>query len=262
LDKLVASLLALRDKGTWPDTYEDAEALGALIEYGALQPEPPNFSATARIGEQTLQSASFSGYKVTSSQHKVPMVALPRNKSEIVLSKSGDGRLHYLVAYSYRLAGNQPGVLNGLRITRFIRPANKGDVLAKMGLNAPNDPLTLAPAQVFDIGLEIIADHPVDHVVITDELPAGLEAVDTSFKTTAPYFAAIGDSWEIDYQTIHKDRIVAYATRLEAGVYSMHYLVRSVTPGTYLWPPGQVHLQYAPEEFGRTSTSTLIISDK
>jgi len=262
LDKLVSSLLALRDKGTWPNTYDDAEALGALIEYAALQPEPPNFSATARIGERTLQSASFRGYEVTSSQRKVPMAALPRNKSDIVLSKSGSGRLHYLVAYRYRLAGNQPGVLNGLRITRFVRPANKDEVLGKMGLNAPFDPLTLASAQIFDIGLEIIADHPVDHVVITDELPAGLEAVDASFKASTPYFAAMGDSWEIDYQTIYKDRVVAYGTRLEAGVYSMHYLVRSVTPGTYLWPCGEVHLQYAPEEFGRTSTSTLIISDK
>jgi len=69
------------------------------------------------------------------------------------------------------------------------------------------------------------------------------------------------DSWEIDYQTIYKDRVVAYGRRLEAGVYSMHYLVRSVTPGTYLWPGADVHLQYAPEEFGRTSTSSLIIRE-
>jgi len=262
LDRLVSSLVTLRNKCGCVNSYETAEELGALVEYAALQPEPPNFTATARLADKTLQSVSFNGYKVTSSQHKVPIAELPRNQTNLVLSKSGSGHLHYLVAYSYRLSGNQPGVLNGLRITRFVRPANTDEVLAKMGLNAPNDPLTLAPAQVFDIGLEIIADHPVDHVVITDELPAGLEAVDTSFKTTAPYFAAMGDSWEIDYQTIYKDRVVAYGTRLEAGVYTMHYLVRSVTPGTYQWPAGEVHLQYAPEEHGRTSTSTLVISDK
>ncbi|HEV2878415.1 MAG TPA: Ig-like domain-containing protein [Candidatus Eremiobacteraceae bacterium] len=261
LDKLVSSLLALRHNGVWRNTYEDAEALTALLDYGALQPQPPNFSATAKIGASALQSVTFSGYKVTTSQRSVPMAALPRNKNDLVLSKSGQGQLHYLVAYSYRLAGNRPGILNGLRITRFVREATKDDVLGKMGLNAPNDPLTLGPGQIFDIDLEVITDHPVDHVVITDELPAGLEAVDTSFKTSTPYFAT-SDSWEIDYQTIYKDRVVAYATRLEAGIYSMHYLVRSVTPGTYLWPGGEVHLQYAPEEFGRTSSSTLIVSDK
>ncbi|MDQ6766294.1 MAG: alpha-2-macroglobulin family protein, partial [Candidatus Eremiobacteraeota bacterium] len=262
LDRLVASLLALRRNGSWQNTYENAEALTALIDYGALQPRPPHFSATATLGERTLQSVVFSGYTATSSQRGVPMAALPRGKNDLTLSKSGQGQLHYLVALRYRLAGNQPGILNGLRVTRSIRPANKDEVLAKMGLNAPNDPLTLGPGQIFDIGLEIIADHPVDHVVITDELPAGLEAVDTTFKTSTPYFAAMGDSWEIDYQTIYKDRVVAYGTRLEAGVYTMHYLARSVTPGTYLWPGAQARLQYAAEEFGRSSTSTLIISEK
>jgi uncharacterized protein YfaS (alpha-2-macroglobulin family) len=259
LDRLAASLLALRRNGTWDNTYDDAEALTALIDYGALQPEPPNFSGTAKLGTSTLQSVTFSGYKKTSSQRNVSMASLPRNRNDLVLSKLGKGQLHYLVAYSYRLAGNQPGILNGLRITRFIRPANKDEVLAKMGLNAPNDPLNLEAGQIFDVGLEIITDHPVDHIAITDELPAGLEAVDTTFKTSTPYFEAMGDSWEIDYQTIYKDRVVAYGSRLEAGVYTMHYLARSVTPGMYLWPPAEADLQYASEEFGRTSTSTLIV---
>jgi len=262
LDKLVASLLALRRDGDWQDSYDTAEALGALIAYSQLQPTPPDFTATAILGDKTLSTTKFQGYAKTSTDVRVAMAALPRNRSTLVLQKSGQGDLHYLAAYSYRLTGNQPGALNGVRVTRLLRVANDPAVIAKMGLNAPNDPLTLAPAQMYDIALEIISDHPIDHVVINDELPAGLEPVDTSFRTATPYFQAADSSWEIGYQTIHKDRISAYATRLEAGVYVMHYLVRSVTPGTFLWPPAEVHLQYAPEEFGRCSTSTLIVSDK
>jgi uncharacterized protein YfaS (alpha-2-macroglobulin family) len=101
----------------------------------------------------------------------------------------------------------------------------------------------------------------VDHLVITDPLPAGLEAVDATFQTSTQYYQARRDSWQIDYQTIYKDRVVAYADHLAAGVYSFHYLVRSVTPGTYAWPGAEVHLQYAPEEFGRTASSTLIVSE-
>lgn len=262
LDGLMNSLLALRRNGAWSDPYENAQALTAIVAYSKLQPAPPNFSATATLAGKTLQSATFAGYQVTNSKRTVAMAALPRNKSDLVLAKSGQGQLHYLVALRYRLSGNRPGQLSGLRITRELRPANEDKVLATMGLAALADPVALSPGKVFDIGLEIITDHPVDHVVITDELPAGLEAVDTTFKTSTPYFEAKGDSWEINYQTIYKDRVVAYGTRLEAGVYSMHYLVRSVTPGTYLWPGADVHLQYAPEEFGRTSTSSLVISEK
>ncbi|MBE9104245.1 hypothetical protein IQ229_04605 [Nostoc cf. edaphicum LEGE 07299] len=57
------------------------------------------------------------------------------------------------------------------------------------------------------------------------------------------------------------DRIIAYADHLEPGVYSLHYLVRSVTPGTFSWSGAEVHLQYAPEEFGRTAESILIPED-
>jgi hypothetical protein len=40
---------------------------------------------------------------------------------------------------------------------------------------------------------------------------------------------------------------------------SKQHLVRSVTPGTFLYPGAQVHLQYEPEEFGRTADSTLVL---
>jgi uncharacterized protein YfaS (alpha-2-macroglobulin family) len=52
---------------------------------------------------------------------------------------------------------------------------------------------------------------------------------------------------------------VAYADRLEPGVYSFHYLVRSVTPGTYAWPGAQGYLQFAPEEFGRSASGLVKI---
>ncbi|MGD1950216.1 MAG: hypothetical protein ACFB14_11290 [Leptolyngbyaceae cyanobacterium] len=55
--------------------------------------------------------------------------------------------------------------------------------------------------------------------------------------------------------------MLAYADYLDTGVYTMHYLVRSVTPGTFLWPGSAVQLEYAPEEFGRAATATLDIQE-
>jgi uncharacterized protein YfaS (alpha-2-macroglobulin family) len=261
IDKLAASLLALRRNRSWGDTYDTAEALSALAAYAALQPQPPNFSATATLGGNVLQSVKFSGYTVTSARRSVPLSELPQGSHPLVLTKMGQGRLHYFVQYTYRLQGPQPGQIAGLRLTRYVREAGKDLVLAKMGLNAPNDPLNVEAGGIFDVALELITDHPIDHVVISDELPTGFEAVDTSFKTSTNYFQALGDNWTLDYQQIYRDRIVAYVSRLDAGVYTFHYLVRSVTPGTFGWPAAQAQLQYAPEQFGRTSTSTLVISE-
>ncbi|MEH2314738.1 MAG: alpha-2-macroglobulin [Nostoc sp.] len=261
IDKLFQSLLALRRNGTWQTNYNNAQALTALVEYSQLQPTPPNFVATVQLAGKKLGENRFDGYKNPSLQMNMPMNQLPHGRNDLILQKSGNGTLHYLVAYNYRLQGNQPGRFNGLRITREISQVNKEKVLQKTGLYAFDKPLTLASGQVFDIGLEIIVDHPVDHVVIKDPLPSGFEAVDASFQTTTAALQAKADSWELGFKNVYRDHIIAYTDHLEPGVYSLHYLVRSVTPGTFSWPGAEVHLQYAPEEFGRTAESTLILED-
>jgi uncharacterized protein YfaS (alpha-2-macroglobulin family) len=261
LTRLVDGLLALRRDGTWQTSYDNAQALSALVSYAQLLPEPPNFEATVQLNGDPMARQRFQGYQQPSLEVSVPMAELPKGESNLVLDKTGEGMLHYLTAYRYRQQGNPPGRLQGLRVTRSIRPANESDILQQMGLTPMNDPVKLGIGQVFDIGLEIITDHAVNHVIITDPLPAGLEAVDTSFQTSTPYFQPQQDSWEIGYQTLERDRILAYGDRLDPGVYTLHYLVRSVTPGTFLWPGSEVQLEYAPEEFGRATAVTLEIQD-
>ena len=265
LDRLLQSLLNLRRDGTWRTTYDNAEALTALVTYSNTQPAPPNFVATAKLSGKQLDAARFQGYENPNLSVNVAMDGLPKGESDLVLEKSGDGKLHYLVEYSYRLPGNQPGRYNGLRVAREIRPANTvgtlpaTSVLQRMDLSEAPSTLDVSAGQVFDIGVEIITDRPVDHVVISDPLPAGLEAVDTSFQTATSAVEAKADSWQIGYQQIYRDRVEAYADRLNPGVYTLHYLVRSVTPGTFIWPGAEARLQYAPEEFGRSATSTLVV---
>jgi alpha-2-macroglobulin len=258
--KLTQGLLDQRRNGTWQGTYDNAQALTALVEASKLQPTPPNFSATATLGGKNLANAQFQGYQTPHKTVTVALADLPRGKNNLTLKKTGDGILHYLVAYRYQLQGNQPGRLNGLRITRSLRPANQEQPITTIGLYAI-DSLKVPVGQVYDVGLEIITDHPVDRVVITDPLPAGFEAVDNSFQTSTPYFKAKGDNWQVNYQTIYKDRIVAFGDRLNPGVYTLHYLVRSVTPGTFIYPGAEAHLQYAPEEFGRSAATSLIVED-
>ncbi|MEH2084103.1 MAG: hypothetical protein V7K89_30285 [Nostoc sp.] len=61
------------------------------------------------------------------------------------------------------------------------------------------------------------------------------------------------------YSQQKSDRIIAYPYHLESEVYSLHYLVCSMTPGAFYWFDAQVHLQYVLEEFGRTAGLTLLL---
>ncbi|MBV8374100.1 MAG: hypothetical protein JO302_01210, partial [Candidatus Eremiobacteraeota bacterium] len=120
--------------------------------------------------------------------------------------------------------------------------------------------LAVPAGRVFDVGVRVIVDHPVDRLLIEDPLPAGFEAVDTTFRTSSQAVLPQTDSWQIDTQQIYRDRVIAYAEHLGPGIYEMHYLVRSVTPGEYQWPGARAYLRAAPEQSGRSAPSELRVT--
>ena len=212
----------------------------------------------ARVGRIDVSAAfrSFASQPVTQT---IPMARLPHGRSDVVLAKVGTGTLHYVVAFRYGVRGEHAGRYAGIRFERIVRAPNEPTELAHFGLAAPSGPLALDAGRVYEIEDVITTDHPLADAIVTDPLPAGFEAIDASFLTSNVATVAASDNWEIDYQAIYRDRVLAFAHHLEAGVYAVHYLVRSVTPGTFVWPAGDVHVRDAPEDFGRTAAGTLTI---
>lgn len=266
VDRLLRSLLALRHNGRWGCSCDDAEALNALALYVKHQPAPPNFTASLQLPTRPVRTIeqTFHGYAVTSRTVSTALDGLVTGPSTVALSKRGNGTLHYVVALRYRVPDASPGVYAGLRIDRILRAASEPAPVATFGLALPAAPATVVAGRVFDVEDRIISDHPVEDVVITDPLPAGFEAIDQSFRTSAPVgpSADLGDDWTLNYQSIYRDRVLSFAQHLDPGSYAIHYLVRSVTPGTFAWPAATVALQYAPEEFGRTAASQVVITAK
>jgi len=118
-------------------------------------------------------------------------------------------------------------------------------------------------------------------VAVTDPLPAGFEAVESWFATTAQTIAsqqdkqstaegsASGsdeDSWNrwwrfggFDHVERHDDRVQLYATRLSEGLHEFSYIVRATTAGTFRTAPARAEEMYEPEVFGRTATAVIEI---
>ena len=257
VDRLTRSLLALRRNGSWGCACQNAAALDALVDVAAAAGPPANLNATATIGPATIATVAFSGHRAAEQTVNVPAVRLAPGTTPVTLALTSAGPLHYALTYRYRLAGPQRGQLNGLRVTRIVHPAGAANAIATMGLALLAQPVALHAAQVFDVELQVITDHPIDRVQITDPLPAGMEAVDTSFKTSNA--VAPAQSWQIDDQQIYHDRIEAYADHLGPGIYVLHYIARTVTPGTFAWPGAEARLIDQPEEFGRTASATLTV---
>ena len=258
LDGAVRALVAQQCRCGWPTTQDTASALVALSAYAATEHLTPG-TATASVGGRTIGTATF-GSTASSQTLNVPASSLRGNALVIA------GRVHYMVLYTYPVPPNAPGELAAFRVVRMLSdPSAAGANSAALPL-ATMDLTTLAPVsvaagRVFDVGVRAIVDHPVDRLVIDDPLPAGFEAVDTGFRTTLQALVPQSNSWQIDTSQIYRDRVVAYASHLEPGVYELHYLVRSVTPGTFAWPGAHAYLQDAPEQFGRSAGSTLTVKE-
>ena len=262
VDRLLESLLQLRHDGVWGCNCDDAEAMNGLVLYAAQNAQPPDFTATAQVPATTPKtfSQAFHGYTLTTVTDTIPIDALARGNGHVVLTKTGTGTLHYAVALRYRVPDEAPGAYQSLRIDRIVRAPGDPSVVATFGLAAPGAATTLGASRVFDIEDRIVTDHPVEDILITDPLPAGFEAVDQSFRTSAPVAGETDDNFTLDYQSIYKNKVISFAAHLDPGSYAIHYLVRSVTPGTFAWPGATVQLQYEPEEFGRTAATKLIVT--
>ena len=111
-------------------------------------------------------------------------------------------------------------------------------------------------------------------VAVTDPLPAGFEAVESWFATTARDLAEATDQqandagdasdwrawWRFsgfDRVERHDDRVQLFATRLGEGEHTFSYVVRATTAGTFRTAPARVEEMYTPEIFGRTGTSLI-----
>ena len=254
MDGAVRALVAQQCKCGWPTTADTAAALTALSAYAATERLTPS-TATAMVGDRTIVSVKFGR---TASSQTITVDASSVNGKAVAI----EGNAHYTLLYTYPVAPNAPGQLAAFRVIRTVNEPGAGSTatgalaLATMDLSAAA-PVEVTAGRVFDIGIRTIVDHPVDRIVIEDPLPAGFEAVDTSFRTTLQAIVPQSDSWQIDATQIYRDRVVAYAQHLDPGVYDVHYLVRSVTPGTFRWPGAQAYLQDAPQQFGRSASSTL-----
>ena len=101
-------------------------------------------------------------------------------------------------------------------------------------------------------------------VALTDYVPAG-------FEIDNPRLVSSGDTGTLDWiehpgDPVHTefrdDRFTAAFGRRkgDAAVYSVAYIVRAVTPGSYVLPQAVIEDMYRPDRFGRTDTGVVEVA--
>jgi len=271
VQRLVRWLLAARKDGRWSNTQENAMALESLVKYyKVFETETPNMTATVAIGGTTTGTATFRGRSTTAQSVKLAMPDLVRQvaagaERDLTISRTGTGHIYYSARLQYSLVDPPPAVMQGIQVERKYE---------KFSEDAPVSPAstTFAAGDLIRVTLSIVIPKERRYVAVTDVLPAGVEAVDSWFRTTASDLAKDAStqpedkSWEARYRRggfdhIEKydDRVQLFATRLSEGRHEFSYLVRATTAGTFRVTGTRAEEMYAPEVNGRAEPIVFTI---
>jgi uncharacterized protein YfaS (alpha-2-macroglobulin family) len=271
--QIVRWMMAARRKGRWGNTQENAYAMEALVRYyRTYEATVPDFRAVVTLGARELARGEFRGRSAEAAVTRIPMADVlasgaAGSSAPLVFTREGPGTLYYAARLRYAADTlYQTGLDAGFNIERRYEP------YVEDGTRPPST--TYAAGDLVRVTLTFRLTKERRFVAVTDPLPAGFEAVESWFATTARDLAeeqdsqandaGDGESWlgwwrhgGFDRVERHDDRVRLFATRLSEGLHTFSYIVRATTAGTFRTAPAHVEEMYEPEVFGRTATTVI-----
>ena len=269
--KLVRGLLGHRTAGRWSNTQENIWVLLAMDRYfQRFESQTPDFVARIWLGEQFAASRAFQGRSTDNAGLVLPMQFLHESASNaegdlpLLVQKEGQGRLYYRLGLRYA------------PVDLSLDPVDHGFTVERI-YEAVDDPADvhrdedgvwhIRAGALVRVRLTVAAPSRRVHVALVDPLPAGLEILNPDLAVTAapppdPNRTRPGRRWWgswYQHQNLRDERAEAFTSYLWAGVHEYSYLARATTPGAFVAPPAKAEEMYAPETFGRTGTSWIVV---
>jgi hypothetical protein len=185
-------------------------------------------------------------------------------EADLAIERAGTGRLFYTARLRFVPGATPPTTDQGLRVERrYERFVEDG---------ASQAATSFAAGDLIRVTLAISTPAERRYIAVTDALPAGVEAVDGWFRTTAADLARDASVQSSDgsfeefwrrggFDRVEKfdDRVVLFATRLSEGRHEFSYVVRATTAGTFTAAGTWAEEMYAPEVHGRAPADRIEI---
>ena len=270
---IVRWMMAARKYGRWGNTQENAHAMESLVAYyRRYESTVPDFRAVVSLGARELARDDFRGRSTEASTTSIPLAQVLAAGSSgtavpLTFTREGNGTLFYATRLRYAVDSLfQDGLDSGFHIERRFEPYVENG-------SRPSS-TTFAAGDMVRVTLRFQLTKERRFVAVTDPLPAGFEAVESWFATTARDVASQQDrqtndggdaaDWRnwwrhsgFDRVERHDDRIQLFATRLSEGFHEFSYIVRATTAGSFRTAPARAEEMYEPEVFGRTGTAVI-----
>ncbi|WP_129630087.1 Ig-like domain-containing protein [Candidatus Oscillochloris fontis] len=264
----VRYLMSLREHGHWASTQETAVTLLALSEYLAQSGElEANYSYRVALNDTSLHEGSVDRSNLNTPIEilvKLTDLAQGSDSQLSIQRQGGAGRLYYTLRMrSYADAASVQPLDQGVSVAREY-------VLVDSATLSPTGQLTnqATLGELVQVRITLTVPEDMPYFMVEDMLPAGLEALDTSLKTSsaAAREPGLADAegtqpgwWYFGRSEMRDNRVALFATNLPRGSYTYTYLARATTPGVFQVLPATAMRTYAPEVFGRSAGAEFTV---
>lgn len=264
-----AALLALSSEtGIRPASTEglsDRVASAAMADrYTSTQEQAWLLLAVKALGDSDKSSALRIGAETYKAPLNRTMTAqqVKANPLKIVNEAAEDTTA--VISVTGAATSPEPPTANGFKIERSYYTLDGAAVDLQ---SANGGTSTVKQNERFIVVLTVTADKPGGRILVADRMPAGLEVEN-------PRLVSSGDlsslSWlktdvGAEHTEFRDDRVVAAfdlfsATNKENQSVSLAYMVRAVTPGSFVHPAATVEDMYVPERHARTAAGRLSVA--
>ncbi|MEM1349240.1 MAG: hypothetical protein AAGI01_11835, partial [Myxococcota bacterium] len=273
-DQFARGLLVGRRGGRWVSTQSNAFALLALSEYfERVEGTAPKYDVAVGVGDDVVATQSFRGRALGHQRLVIPMRDIAANEGRLLtLQRSGSGGpLYFTLKLKY--ADSEPP-----KAERHGGFSLRREYFYAEGERAGEPVEDLALGDIVQVRLTIVAPEERHYVAIEDPLPAGFEAINTSFATTSQRTAQLNSAkgelrgdwywsrwwWRpsFDHTEQRDDRVLLFANLMSPGVYSHSYLARATTPGTFTAPAARVEEMYHPNVDATSAARTVTVQPR
>ncbi|NTV46076.1 MAG: hypothetical protein HGB11_06055 [Chlorobiales bacterium] len=258
-EKVTVWLLGSQKNGRWRTTQENLFVLDALNRYfSKYESVSPDFKAKISLASTQIIEEVFKGRSLAMKTGRAGLDKFAKGEAlPLKIERSGQGKLFYGVRLSYYPTYALQPQDNGISIIKEVTPLNGGK--GSQG--------AIQAGEMVKVTLRVAVPEEMHFVAVADPLPAGLEALNPTLRTTAQ--AGVFDTGNeqqsgaqyFDHIELRDDRVTLFATTLSAGVHTYTYFARATSYGQFTMPPTYAEEMYQPEVFGRTGTARVTVSD-
>ena len=256
------------------NTQDYGSAVYALSAYERRQRQASARGVIVRAGGRQLLRVDSLGALRDSTARLTGLISGSDRTLRLTLSAGSRG----MPVYYYLTVKEIP-------LNRPVRPDDTGISVERWYESfTDGKPVTeVMEGDLVRVRLKITVPETRHFVVLDDALPAGLEAIDLTLRTSAPpgvgltepdlgepernsdesnvegpgyhwYYGSWDSGWwsPFDHKELRDDRVVYSATILWRGTYTASYVARATTPGVFIRPPAHAEEMYNPGVHGRS----------